>query len=1028
MKFDDFFIDQVKNSVNIVDVVQDYVRLVKKGQNYQALCPFHTEKTPSFSVSPSKQIFKCFGCGAAGDVVAFVSRIENLGFPETVRLLAEKNGLSIPESTTDSNQKAGNRKRLLELMSYAASYYSKTLSDHPDGLDFLRGYGISDRIRQQFNLGFDDGSGSLEKHLSNNSFTGEEIRLSGLGGNPLKQGDGSIVLPLTDISGKILNFAYLPIEEGSREVIPSPDTALFQGGRGFFGLHKARQVMKEKDYVILTGNALEAMLLVQKGIPNTVTCVGKSLSEQQARILGRNTKKVIINHIPGSVRGEALLSSVESLLTEGFSINVAVLPVSSSLSSLLEEEGLSGYAVRLKSSVPIFDYILDMFLAEASSPLNAEDKKDLFKQIQYLLRKIPSRIARAEYKRKIAERLRISVGELDEIGEKGRPGTVMETTPVQAFESDSITRTIERDSFLDFSPEFREKIRAEYELTETILKYQKLTKRNLLHTGKCPFHTDNASSLRVNREKQLFKCSGCGAGGDIFSYISKFEEITLPESILSLARETGIQLPDLPGEEAEASDFRYRLLTLMTAAAEFFKNALEKNQSALQYLDNRGINDRTREKFNFGYAPAGNILIQKMREAGYSLEELEAAGLAARNDSGEYYDKFRNRIILSIKNLQGRIIAFGGRAMGDFIPKYLNSPETLLYNKRKQLFGLSDAREHIIKEDFAILVEGYFDCVVPSQFGIGNVVASLGTSLTEQQVNLLGGFTRNIIICFDPDSAGREAAARSINMFLAQDFKVKVMQLPEGMDPDTVLNEQGLEAFKDLLAKAAPFLDFMIQKHQSASASAMSPQGKQKIVSQIIPSLLMVPNKVERSQMAARTAALLKLDEKLILEELRRYPRQEKNSAHPVSSNPVLKLTTMAERILLAALLDRDRDHRQLDKVAESLFDESGIRLIFETVMKLRNKGIAPTVTRVWDDLDETQRDLLEYWAVSDESVSVDKEDVQSSVAVLHEKEIKRVSKEIQEEIARNETNSADPEKLRDLLRKKERLRKQTHP
>jgi len=256
---------------------------------------------------------------------------------------------------------------------------------------------------------------------------------------------------------------------------------------------------------------------------------------------------------------------------------------------------------------------------------------------------------------------------------------------------------------------------------------------------------------------------------------------------------------------------------------------------------------------------------------------------------------------------------------------------------------------------------------------------------------------------------------------------VKVMQLPEGMDPDTVLNEQGLEAFKDLLAKASPFLDFMIQKHQSASASAMSPQGKQKIVSQIIPSLLMVPNKVERSQMAARTAALLKLDEKLILEELRRYPRQERNSGHPASSNPVLELTTMAERILLAALLDRDRDHRQLDKVAESLFDESGIRLIFEAVMKLRNKGIAPTVTRVWDDLDETQRDLLEYWAVSDESVCVDKEDVQSSVAVLHEKEIKRVSREIQEEIARNETNSADPEKLKDLLRKKERLRKQTH-
>jgi DNA primase len=291
MKFDDFFIEQVKNSVNIVDVVQGYVRLSKKGQNYQALCPFHSEKTPSFSVSASKQIFKCFGCGAAGDVFAFISRIEGLNFPETVRLLAEKNGIKIPEPPAGSAPKEKNRKRLLELMVSASLFFQRELSKNPDGLDFLSSEGLSDKSRQKFGLGYCDIPNNLGEHLLSLAYSDEEIRQAGLDLVISGGGKKSIVLPLTDISGRVLNFAYLSIEGETKEEILSPDTALFQGGRGFFGLHAARQAMREKDYVVLTGKALEGMLLVQHGIPNTVTCVGRGLTEQQARTLGRNTKK-----------------------------------------------------------------------------------------------------------------------------------------------------------------------------------------------------------------------------------------------------------------------------------------------------------------------------------------------------------------------------------------------------------------------------------------------------------------------------------------------------------------------------------------------------------------------------------------------------------------------------------------------------------------------------------------------------------------------------------------------------------------
>jgi DNA primase len=1028
MKFDEFFIEQVKNSVNIVDVVQGYVRLIKKGRNYQALCPFHSEKTPSFSVSASKQIFKCFGCGAAGDVFAFVSKIEGLSFPETVRLLAEKNGLSIPEPPAGSAPKEKNRKRLLELMSSAASFFRDALAEDPDGLDFLRDSGLSDGTRHQFGLGCHDGSAGLQQHLWSLSYSDEEIRQTGLDKSSSGNGKKAVVLPLTDISGRIINFAYLPVEGGSKEEILSPDTALFLGGRGFFGLQPARQAMREKDYVILTGKALDGMMLTQKGITNTVTCVGKGLSEQQARTLGRNTKKVIINHILGSVQGDILLKSVENLLAQGFTINVTEIPGGSSLRLLLEGEGLAGYVSRLKSSLPLFDYLLDLHLSGATGSMTSQEKKEILEPIKLLLQKVPSRIARSEYSTRIAGRLGLTVNELAENQKPARDPAVPDFPASHQADSESITSIVERDSFLNFTPELRDKIRAEHELTEIIGRYQKLEKRNHFYSGSCPFHPDSSSSLLVSKGRQIFKCLGCGAGGDLFSYISKFEELSLPEVILGLAVQSGIELPNIPGEVSRSSDIRCRLLGLMEEAGKFFRNQLTNSPSALKYLDNRKITDDTREQFSFGYAPGGNMLASVMQEKGYSLEELEAAGLAARNDSGEYYDRFRNRIILSIKDLQGKIIAFGGRALGDSIPKYLNSPETVLYNKRNQLFGLSDAREHIISHDFAILVEGYFDCVVPSQYGVKNIVASLGTSLTEQQVSLLGGFTRNVIVSFDPDTAGREAAARSVNMFLAHGFGVKVMQLPDGMDPDALIIEQGVDAYRSQLKNADPFIDFMIQKHQSSSASAMSPQGKQKIVSQIIPSLLMIPNRIERSKMAARAANLLKLDEKLIKEEMKRVPRQEKMPNRGIPTNQVHKLTTLSERILLTALLDRDRYLPLLDKLEENLFDGSGIKPIYESVLKLRQKGAAPSVTRVRDALDDTERDILEYWAVSEEVVALDKEIITNSITELQGKIIKRRSREIQAEIARSESGAADPDRIKDLLREKEHLRRQTLP
>jgi len=959
-------------------------------------------------------------------VFAFISRIESLSFPEAVRLLAERNGIPIPEPSSGKGRQNWNRKRLLDILSAAAGYYRQTLSSSPDALDFLEEAGLSEATRRRFGLGCSSASSGITEHLSSLSFSKEEIQVCGLDRKPPGEGTPSIVLPLTDVTGRILSFAFLPLAAEAREIIPSFDSPLFQGSRSFFGLHIARQSMKEKDYVILVSRAIDGMLLSQSGIPNVITCLGGGINEQQARTLGRNTKKVIINHsrIPG--QGTALLKSVENLLREGFSINVAEVPEKNGLTLLLKEEGREGYAVRLKSSTPLFDYLLDLHLSEAEGLSNSEEDGKIPDQIRHLLGKVPSRIARSEYIARAAAKLGVKPQEL----EKGLAGSRLpgprghETRHAADSDQESITRTVERDSFLEFTTQLREKIRESNPIADTIGHFQVLEPKDHIYRGRCPFHPDSGLSMRVSPERQVFKCLGCGAGGEIFSYIARFEELSLPEAILELAVQGGFELPDLPEELMRSSDSRHRLLGLMESAAAFFSTRLEDHPPALIYLESRGINSATRAEFEFGYAPPGNRLLSAMGDAGYSTAEIEAAGLAVRNDSGEPYDKFRNRIIVAIKDLRGRIIAFGGRALGDAIPKYLNSPETILYNKRRQLFGLSSAKEEIVKKDCAILVEGYFDCIIPSQHGVRNIVASLGTSLTEQQVNLLGGFTRNVVVCFDPDSAGQEAAARSINMFLSQGFSVKVAQLPEGKDPDQVITEEGVDSYLDLIETAVPFIDFMVRKHQSTSTSAMSPQGKQKIVSQLTPSLLMVPNGVERSQMAARASTLLKLDEKLILEELRRQPRPRQLQGRDSSANPIYETLTLSERILLHALLDRDRFMPELDKLESALFEGSGIKSLGETILRLRTKGSAPPVTRVWDVLDDTERDILEYWSIAEEVIDLDEGNLRNSLLDIKRRGIRRQIEKIQDEIARIEKESGHSEKIRDLLVEKERLRK----
>ena len=456
-----------------------------------------------------------------------------------------------------------------------------------------------------------------------------------------------------------------------------------------------------------------------------------------------------------------------------------------------------------------------------------------------------------------------------------------------------------------FDDTFIDQVRNGISIVDLVGGYVRLQKKGKDYGALCPFHSEKTPSFTVSEAKQIFYCFGCGTGGDVFKFIMLMENLTFPESIHQLAESQGIPLPQSTKKSEAESVRRQRLLKILEMATHFFCQRLEGKNAALAYLKDRQITQETIHQFSIGYAPAGQHLLQELTGQGFDVEEVLACGLIKEGNSGQYYDKFRNRIMFPIHDLSGKTIAFGGRMLGDGIPKYLNSPETALYSKSRNLYPLDMTRNEIRKRDFAIIVEGYFDCIIPFRFGIRNVVASLGTSLTESQVKVLGRYTRNVVTNYDPDSAGTAATLRSIDLFLEQGFRVNVLQLPTGEDPDVFLRKQGTEAYREKLKSSQSYLDFVLSQVMSQQRDSFSPKGKQEVISQILPYLVKIPNAIERAEYVARIASRLQLDESLILLEMRKMPARKRETPRFDYSVPV-EQGTRAENILLIAMLEEN--------------------------------------------------------------------------------------------------------------------------
>jgi DNA primase len=456
-----------------------------------------------------------------------------------------------------------------------------------------------------------------------------------------------------------------------------------------------------------------------------------------------------------------------------------------------------------------------------------------------------------------------------------------------------------------------DEVRSQSDIVRVVSDYLALKKRGASYIACCPFHQEKTPSFNVHPTKQVFKCFGCGVGGNVFTFVMKADNVTFSEAVRIVADKCGVPLPEeeerTPDERREEIE-RERLLQLNEWAAQFFESRLaddSEGRAALDYLRARGLEDATMRTLRIGYAPdRWDALSGFLRRRGATTHEIERSGLVTIKDSGSgFYDRFRGRVMFPVADAQGRIIAFGGRVLDDGEPKYLNSPETPVYVKGKHLFGLHLAKDGMRKLGYAVVVEGYLDFIIPFQAGVPNVVASLGTALTDAQVRQMRRYLDNprVVVNFDADAAGQSATRRSFELFLEHGFKVNVLRLPDGKDPDGFIRANGATAYRELLKNSQPLLDYLANV-ALFEFDVRRPAGKAAAVNAVLPYLVCMRDPIERSVAAERLADRLQLDDRLIREELRKSAAARKTEM-TVERVAVADSLSHAERQVLVAML-----------------------------------------------------------------------------------------------------------------------------
>jgi DNA primase len=483
-------------------------------------------------------------------------------------------------------------------------------------------------------------------------------------------------------------------------------------------------------------------------------------------------------------------------------------------------------------------------------------------------------------------------------------------------------------------------IRDRTDIVEIVGQHVSLTRAGQNLKGLCPFHQEKSPSFTVSPSRQIFHCFGCGAGGNVFTFLTRITGASFPETVRELGRKVGIEVQESAVQGGPQAAQTGRIEQLNRAAAAWFQQNLREAQGgteAREYLVRRGIQQATIDRFSIGVAPAEwDGLIKSLTKQGFSQGDLASAGLIIARDNGSgFYDRFRARVMFTITDLRKRVVGFGGRVLGEGTPKYLNSPDTALFKKGQTLFALDMAREAVIRTKTVIVVEGYFDAIALHQAGLTHTVATLGTALTLEHIQVLRRFASKVVLLFDPDAAGERAALRGLDLFVNSGLGVKVVTLPAGEDPDTYVRKEGPESFARLEEQAPSLLDFALE-HSLKTAESSTIEGRIRSVDEVLRILQKSEHPIEREERIRLVAERLGINQQRLIE---RYPALLKQEGRrPVSvtaassAGPSYK-GVPEERDLVYLLLHGHLTPADLQRVRPETFSVPACRMVVEKAL-----------------------------------------------------------------------------------------------
>ena len=496
---------------------------------------------------------------------------------------------------------------------------------------------------------------------------------------------------------------------------------------------------------------------------------------------------------------------------------------------------------------------------------------------------------------------------------------------------------------------FIDDLKRQADIVRVVQDYVQLKKKGANWMACCPFHKEKTPSFSVSPVKEIFYCFGCHKGGSVFNFVMEMERVSFADAINLVAEKSGVPLPKLIDDsrfEARRHESE-EVVELNKWALEWWEQQLESSgeaRIARDYLLRREITEETRKAFRLGYAPdSWDALSLYLRQKGASQDQVDRSGLVVKKEEGGSYDRFRGRLIFPVMDIQGKPIAFGGRTLRDEDAKYINSPETAAYVKGRNLFGLNLTRDEIRRGGFAILVEGFLDLIVPYQFGIRNVVASLGTALTADQAKLLSRFARKVVLNYDGDNAGVQAAKKAIEILLAEDLEVKILVLPDNSDPDEFIRTSGVLEYQRQRGEAQPHLQFVIDQ-AVRDRKLSNPADKEAAIDEVLPYIRAVRSRIQKREYFDIAMDSLRINDATLRRELWHSIRTGISQVARAAQSPVkrahVKPTVAEERLLELLLADEKLRRLVLPQLEPGDYDDLPTGLIFRALLQGEREGV----------------------------------------------------------------------------------------